>query len=250
MQLDGTVAIVTGASRGIGHATAIELARRGATVVGVARDTAALANLDRVTGGSHVVADVRDPRHAKVAVDAALDRHGRLDVVVANAGVGYAGPFVDMPSHRVRELVDVNVAAPILLVRAALPHLLASGGGAVVLVASIAGDVLVPGETVYSATKAALAAFGEALGEELRGSGVAVSTLTLAVVDTAFFDRRGLPYGRRHPRPLPPDRIATTIANVVMTGTSRRRQPRWLVLPAVLHRLAPGAYRALARRFA
>jgi uncharacterized protein len=250
MQLTGAVAIVTGASRGIGRATAVELASRGATVVGVARDGAALTELDRETGGSHVVADVRDPRHASSVVDTAIRRHSRLDVVVANAGVGHAGSFASMPPERVRELLDVNLAAPILLARAALPHLVERRTGSVVVVSSIAGAVLVPGETLYSTTKAALSAFAEALREETRGSGVTVSTVAPGAVDTGFFERRGAPYGRSFPRPLPPDRVAAAIADVVATGTPSRTEPRWLVLPAMLHRLAPGAYRALARRFA
>jgi short-subunit dehydrogenase len=250
MHVDGAVAIVTGASSGIGRATAIELARRGAVVVGVARDAAALADVDRATGGSHVVADVRDPCHATGVVDTTLARHGRVDVVVANAGVGHAGAFADMAPDRVRELVDVNVLAPILLVRAALPHLLARRSGAVVLVSSIAGEVIVPGETVYSATKAASGAFAEALHEELRGSGVTVSAVSPGAVDTSFFDRRGMPYERTFPRPVPPQRVAVAIADAVTTGASRRLEPRWLRLPAALHRMAPTAYRALARRLA
>jgi uncharacterized protein len=248
--LDGAVAIVTGASSGIGRATALELARRGVTVVGVAREAAALEELDRATGGSHVVADVREPAHAADIVDATVASLGHVDIVIANAGVGHAGAFAHMPADRIRELVDVNVTAPLLLVRAALPHLLARGRGAIVAVTSIAGDVIVPGETVYSATKAAIAAFTEGLREEIRGSGVTVSAVAPGAVDTSFFVRRGMPYGRAFPRPLPADRIAAAIVDVVVTGEPRRLEPGWLRLPAALHRVAPTAYRALARRLA
>jgi len=249
MDIAGSVAVVTGASRGIGRATALALAARGATVVAVARDEAALAALSRETRGTHVVADVRDPAHAERVVQQALTEHGRLDVVVANAGIGYAGPFAAMPPETVNALVDVNVTAPMLLTRAALPHLVERGRGAVVLVTSIAGAVLVPGETVYSTTKAAMEAFAETLREELRGSGVSVSTVLPGAVDTEFFDRRGEPYARGFPRPIAPQRVADAIVDAVVSGRSRRVEPRWLAVASTLRRLAPGAYRALARRF-
>jgi short-subunit dehydrogenase len=249
MDIAGSVAVVTGASRGIGRATALALAARGATVVAVARDETALAALSRETRGSHVAADVRDPGHADRVVQHALAEHGRLDVVVANAGIGHAGPFAAMPPDAVRRLVEVNVTAPMLLTRAALPHLLERRQGVVVLVTSIAGAVLVPGETVYSTTKAAVEAFAETVREEVRGSGVTVSTVLPGAVDTEFFDRRGEPYTRRFPRPIPAQRVADAIVDAVASGRSRRVEPRWLAAAATLHRLAPGAYRALARRF-
>jgi short-subunit dehydrogenase len=199
---------------------------------------------------SHVIADVRDHRHAEAVVADTLARHGRVDVVVANAGVGYSGRFTSMAPRRITELVEVNLIAPVQLARAALPHLLEQGSGAIVLVSSIAGAVLVPGETVYSVTKAGLEAFAEMLREETRGSGVTVSTVVPAVVDTDFFLRRGEPYGRTFPRPVPPERVAAAVVEAVMTGARRRVEPRWLTVAALLHRVAPVTYRALTRRFA
>ena len=250
LRLAGAVAVVTGASRGVGRATAVALSRRGATVVGVARDDDALAALDLVTGGSHVTADVRDPCHAERVVEETLRRHGRIDVVVANAGVGHVGAFAEMPVERIRELVDVNLTAPMLLTRAALPRMVSQRRGAVVLVTSIAGAVLVPGESVYSVTKAALEAFAETLREETRGTGVTVSSVLPGAVDTEFFERRGAAYGRSFPRPVSPDRVAEAVVSLLVTGDRRRVEPRWLSFPALLHRLAPATYRALARRLA
>lgn len=249
MQLQGAVAVVTGASRGIGRATALALAGRGATVVGVARDEPALAALAGETGGSFVVADVADPAHAEAVVTHALHRHGRIDAVVCNAGVGFAGEFAAMPVARIGELLDVNVRAPVLLARAALPHLLPRRTGALVFVTSIAGAVPVPRETVYSMTKAAVEAFAEPLREELRGSGVTVSTVLPGVVDTAFFDRRGEPYTRRVPRPVSPERVAAVVVRAVTDGTPRAVTPRWLAGAARLRGAVPGVYRVLARRF-
>jgi uncharacterized protein len=121
--------------------------------------------------------------------------------------------------------------------------------GAIVFLSSIAGAVGVPGESVYSATKAAVEAFAPLLGEELREARVRVSTVLPGVVDTGFFATRGLPYDRRVPRPVPAERIAATVLDVLRTGRGRTIRPRWLVVPARLAAAAPVTYRALARRF-
>lgn len=249
MNLAGAVAVVTGGSRGIGRATAIALAARGAVVVVVGRDESALRDVARETGGGYEVADVADQEHAARVVRRTVAEYGRLDVVVANAGVGFAGDFAAMPERRIDELVDVNVKAPVLLARAALPGMIERGGGSLVFVTSIAGAVLVPGEAVYSMTKAAIEAFVEPLREELRGTGVAVSTVVPGVVATGFFEARGRAYDRRFPRPLPPGRIADAVVVAITTGRRRVVTPRWLVVPATFRALLPVAYRAAARRF-
>jgi short-subunit dehydrogenase len=249
MQLAGAVAIVTGASSGIGRATVAELRRRGAEVVAVARTETALAAVADETGATPVVADVRDPEHAHHVVRATTERHGRVDLVIANAGIGHAGAFVDMPPERIDELIAVNVRGPMLLARAAAPAMAAGGGGALVLVSSIAGALHVPRETVYSATKAALEGFAEPLREELRAVDVSVMTVLPGVVTTPFFDRRGTPYERGFPRPIPAERVATALVRGVERGATRVIVPRWMALPVWLRGAAPGVYRTLARRF-
>jgi NAD(P)-dependent dehydrogenase (short-subunit alcohol dehydrogenase family) len=238
----GRVVLVTGASRGIGAATCAALTRRGAVVVAAGRDQRALAE---VAAASTVVADAADPAAAPALVAAAVDRHGRLDAVVANAGLGWAGEFAGMDPARITELVDVNLRAPILLARAALPVL--RRPGALVFVTSIAGLVGVPGETVYSVTKAGLETFADLLREEV--DGVTVSTVAPGVVATGFFAARGVPYDRSFPRPIPPDRVAAAVVEALTTGRPRRIEPRWLAVPARLSAAAPRTYRALARRF-
>lgn len=252
MELRDAVVLVTGASRGIGAAVADELARRGSVVVATGRDEASLASVAARTRGSWVSADLREPDAPQRIVEAALSMHGRLDAVVANAGIGWYGPFSTMPPDRVAELVDVDVRAPLLLVRAALPALLArrssESGSGIVLVSSIAGAVGVPGEAVYSAGKAAVEAFAAVLREELRPSGIGVSTVLPGVVDTEFFTTRGAAYDRRFPRPVPAARVAHVVVDALASGTPRRVEPRWLALPAWLSAAVPGPYRALARR--
>jgi len=249
MDLRDAVVLVSGASRGIGAAIADELARRGATVVATGRDEAALTAVAERTRGSWVGADLREPDGAQRVVEAALTAHGRLDGLVANAGVGWYGPFTTMPPERVVELVDVDVRAPLLLVRAALPALLARPASGIVLVSSIAGAVGVPNEAVYSSTKAATEAFAAVLREELRPTSVAVSTVLPGVVDTAFFATRGAAYDRRFPRPVPAPRVARVVVDALASGTPRRIEPRWLGIPAWLAAAVPTPYRALARRF-
>lgn len=248
MHLPGSVVVVTGATRGIGRATALELGRRGSVVVAAGRDEAEGRAVARGTGGSWVRADLRDPGSAEEIVGRTLERHGRLDAVVANAGVGYAGDLGDMAPEKIRELVELNLLAPLLLARAAVGPMRERGAGSLLFVTSIAGALGVPGESVYSATKAGIETFAAVLREEVRADGLVVTTVLPGVVDTAFFTTRGQPYDRRFPRPMPVARAARHV--VAALERDRRRQvfPRWLALPARIHAVAPATYRALERR--
>jgi short-subunit dehydrogenase len=238
VRIAGAVVLLTGASRGIGAATARALTDAGATVIGVGRST-----------GATIVADLRDPDSAQHLVDSTLSRHGRIDAVIANAGVGHAGPVHDMDPARITELVEINLLAPLWLTRAALPPMRAAGAGNLLYVTSIAGAVGVPGESVYSATKAALEAFADTLRAEIRGSGISVGTVLPGVVNTEFFAARGRPYDRRFPRAMPPERVAATIVAALAEDRQRTFVPRWLALPAALRAGIPRVYRALERRF-
>jgi short-subunit dehydrogenase len=249
VELAGRVAVVTGAAHGIGRASALALAARGMTVVVAGLDEAALVALAGEIGGSWLALDVRDPAHADDLVKHTLDRHGRLDVVVANAGIGHAGEVAAMTSERICDLVDVNLRAPVLLARAALAPMQAQRAGALVFISSIAAGVLVPRESVYSATKAAVEAFAEPLREELRGTGVTVSTVAPGVVATRFFDGRGEPYDRRFPRPVAPEVIADAVVRAIERGTRHQVVPRWLGVAPRVRAIAPSLYRTLARRF-
>jgi short-subunit dehydrogenase len=249
VQLAGKVAVVTGASHGIGRATAHAFAERGATVVVAGLDDDVLAQLAAELGGSWLGVDVRDPMHADQLVKHTLDRHGRLDVVVANAGIGHAGAVAAMTPERICDLVDINLRAPMLLARASLEPMLEQRSGALVFISSIAGGVLVPRESVYSATKAAVEAFAEPLREELRGAGVTVSTVAPGVVATQFFDGRGEPYQRRFPRPVRPEVVAAAVVRAVEQDRRHQVVPRWLAIAPRVRGMAPTLYRALARRF-
>jgi len=249
MRIDGAVAIVTGASGGIGRAIAQALAERHAQVIVLDVQADKLQKCAADLGADAFPADVRDPGHAEAVVRHALDRYGRIDIVVANAGIGHAGRVDAMNPERIRDLVAVNVTGPMLLARAALPSMLAARRGSLVFISSIAGSLLVKDEAVYSATKAAVDGFAEPLRDELHGSGVNVSTVVPAVVRTSFFDSRGEPYGRRFPRMIPPERIADGVVEVITRGKKRRVVPRWFLIPMRVRAMVPGLYREVSRRF-
>lgn len=236
MRLEGATALVTGASSGIGRATAAALATRGARVVALGRDAARLEGV----GERQVVWDLAEP-------GAVAEEIGPVDVLVNNAGAGWAGPFAETPD--VERLVAVNLVAPILLTRALLPGMLERGRGHIVNVASIAGFVAPRDEAVYAATKAGLVAFSESLRYELRGSGVGVTLVAPGVVATPFFERRGRPYDRRWPQPISAERVAEAIARAIEDEKDEVFVPRWMSAVARLRGAAPGLFRALSGRF-
>jgi short-subunit dehydrogenase len=243
------VALVTGASSGIGRASAVALARAGARVLAHGRAGDRLAALAAEIDAVPLPADLSDPSAVRGLARAALDTAGRVDVLVNNAGIGWAGPFTGMGDEDVPRLVAVNLVAPIELTRALLPAMLARREGHLMFVGSIAGRMGVAEEAVYAATKAGLDTFAESLRFEVHGTGVAVGVLIPGVVDTAFFERRGQPYERRRPRPLPAGTVADALVRSVRAGTADRYAPRWLRLPVAVRGAAPGAYRRLATRF-
>ena len=184
----GKVAIVTGASSGIGLAVARVLVRRGARVALVARTADTLETVARELGVDRAASfplDVAD-RASVVALPArVVARFGRLDLVVNNAGVNHRGAVRGRTERELAAIVDTNLVAPILLTQSALAHL--PPGGAIVNVASLAGKVPVPDEATYSASKAGLRAFTRALSFELRERGIHVASVCPGPVDTGFF---------------------------------------------------------------
>ncbi|MFJ3806291.1 SDR family NAD(P)-dependent oxidoreductase [Streptomyces sp. NPDC090073] len=246
----GGTALVTGASSGIGAAVVRRLAAEGGwRMVLNGRDVTRLEQVAALAGAVALPADLTRPGADRRLTELALDHLGELDLLVAGAGVGWAGDFTAMPAARIDEVVGVDLLATLHLVRSVLPHMVAAGSGRVVLVGSLAGSVGVRGEAVYSAAKAALAAFADALRYELRGTGVRVSHVVPGVVDTPFFDRRGTPYTRPWPRPVPPARVADAVWTAVRHDKDEVYVPGWLRVPALVRGAAPGLYRRLAARF-
>jgi NADP-dependent 3-hydroxy acid dehydrogenase YdfG len=185
--VEGRVALVTGASSGIGSATAHALAAAGARLALGSRRGGDLG----IEGALGQVCDVRDPGQVGALTAAAVDRFGALDIVVANAGVGAYGDFLSLDPEHLEEMIDTNVKGLLYTVRATLPHLLKSEGADLVVVASIAGQRGPEGEAVYAASKFAQVGFMRSLDHELYRQGVRCSTIAPGGVHTEFAMGRG-----------------------------------------------------------
>lgn len=245
MEVRGRTCLVTGATGGIGHVVAERLAARGAGVVLTARDGDALAALAASTGGRAVPADLTQPDE----IASLVERVGPVDVLVHAAGEGHLGVCAKLAPARLEHLVALNVTAPIELTDALLPGMLERGRGHIVFVGSIAGRVGRGREAAYAATKGAVSVFADSLRAELRGTGVEVLLVTPGAVATGFFERRGTPYDRRWPRPVPAERVAAALVAGIESGRAEITVPRWLGLPVLLRGVAPGLFRELAARF-
>jgi 3-oxoacyl-[acyl-carrier protein] reductase len=185
--LEGKVALVTGASRGIGAAVAQMLADRGVKLGLASRSGDDLG----IAGAVARATDVRNRAQLVALADETVARHGGLDIVVANAGVGAYGPFVDLTEELADEMMDVNARGVINTAAATVPHLVARGGGDFVSVASEAGRRGLPFEAVYCASKFAQVGFTRALDHELRPQGVRCTNVCPGGVATDFAMEEG-----------------------------------------------------------
>jgi len=220
MTLEGKVALITGASRGIGAAVARKLDGLGVKLALASRSGDDLG-LDAVAQPC----DVRDPAQLESIVGAAVSRFGRLDILVTNAGVGAYGPFLDLSPEHLEEMIDVNLKGTLYAVRAALPHLIESGRADIVTLASEAGRRGLPFEAVYCASKFGQVGFTRALDHELREHGVRCTNVCPGGVATDFAldDGRG-----RSPEVLPGMMTADDVAEVVLFVLTRPRNHRIL----------------------
>ena len=221
MRLDGKVAFVTGASRGIGAAVARSLSNEGAAV-GLASRSGDGLGLPNALG---LRCDVRDHAQVEDAVAQTVERFGRLDVCVANAGVGSYHTLVDTPFEHLEEMIDLNLKGTIYAARAAIPHLIASGEGDLVTVASEAGRRGLPGEAVYCASKFGQVGLTRALDHELREHGVRCTNVCPGGVATDFALEEG--YGRT-PDVLAGMMAAEDVAEIVLFCITRPRGHRIL----------------------
>jgi NADP-dependent 3-hydroxy acid dehydrogenase YdfG len=187
ISLEGKIALVTGASRGIGAAVAHSLASHGIHLGLASRSGDDLG----IEGAVAAPCDVRRPGDLESLAASTADRFGGIDILVANAGVGAYGPFLDLPPDQLEEMIDVNVKGTLYAVRAALPYLLKSDAADIVTLASEAGRRGLPFEAVYCASKFAQVGFTRAMDHELREKGVRCTNVCPGGVATDFAMGRG-----------------------------------------------------------
>ena len=234
MDLDpGIRVVVTGASRGIGAAIADAFTARGCEV-------------GRLSRSGELRADVADPE----SIARALGEFGDIDVLVCNAGIAHYLPVAEMPLDTVEELTGVNWLGTVYSVKAALAGMLARRRGHIVIVSSGAGLRSFPGAAVYGATKAAQRGFGEALGHELKGTGVSVTMVYPGQIRSALHDheKERMPAWYRLERSVDAAPLAEAVVKAVETGAREVFYPHNVRLLRVFHGLHPALADAMLRR--
>lgn len=186
----GKTVIITGASAGVGAATAKTFANFGANLVLVARGQAGLDNiakeLENITSVFTVAMDINDAKANEALLLKAYETFGSVDVLINNAGFHQRGDVELNQADRLAQMVDVNLRAPIQLSTLALPYMREAKGGAIVNVGSLAGRTPLQGAATYAATKAGLRAFTYSLSDELKGSGINIGIVSPGPIDTGF----------------------------------------------------------------
>jgi uncharacterized protein len=250
MELRGRVVVVTGASAGIGHATAVAFAKRGAKVVLAARRLDRLEELatriERAGGRALAMkVDVTDHEQLERLPGIVKEAYGPTDVLVNNAGVPGGGRFDDLTYEQIERIVRVNLLAVIEGTRAFLPGMRRRGRGHIVNVASLAGRFAAPSASVYSASKHGVVAFSESLHYEVEPDGVLVTSVNPGFVATEGFPQTDLD----HRLVMDADRVAEAIVRIVRRGIAPEYSiPRWAASLQAFRVLTPPLYRWGMRR--
>lgn len=258
---EGQVVFITGASSGIGYATALEFAHRGYMVAGTARRADRLETLRQQIAAMEegegrflpVACDVRDREAMRAAVASVVDRWGRLDVLVANAGVGHRGSLVDSDWDDLETLMRTNMDGVLHSIRASVPAMRHSGGGHIIIISSIVYNMTSPYAALYAASKAFVSSIAHSLRLELKSDNIKVTDILVGRTRSEFNEKRlgkagrsggGIPI-------MPPETVASSIADLV--GKNRRTVTlRWLdrlivlgnaIAPDVIGRLAMRQYK-------
>lgn len=239
--------LVTGASAGVGEACARAFADAGARVIVAARGADRLAQVAEDIGATPIAADVSTAAGCKNLIANASNVHGGLDILVNNAGCHHRGPVAERSADELGEMVDTNLRAPLMLSRLALDTLRRGDGGAIVNVASIAGQMPLAGSAAYSATKFGLRAFTYALAEELADSNVSVSVVSPGPIATDFIlgDIDSVSDITFSQAMSTPEQIADLILACAADGRVERSRPAMSRLMATAGYLVPALPRAL-----
>jgi NADP-dependent 3-hydroxy acid dehydrogenase YdfG len=230
--LDGRVTLVTGASRGTGAAISRAFAAGGAKIGMLSRSGDDLGLGDNVIG---LRCDVADRGQVFDAVSAVVERFGSLDCVIANAGVGMYGNFLELAPEHVEAMIDVNLKGTIYTAAATLPHLIEAGGGDFVSLASVAGLRAFPGETIYNASKFGQVGFTRSLDHELREHGVRATNVCPGGIATDFAMGTGREEGSTEGMMSAED-VADTVVYCVT------RPPSWRVLTMSYRPMIEGSW--------
>ncbi|MFI2857890.1 SDR family NAD(P)-dependent oxidoreductase [Paenibacillus sp. JSM ZJ436] len=189
--LENKVVVITGASSGIGALTAKKLSQQGAYVILTGRSEARLKEAVSGMPGKYetIQLDIGNAEEVKAVVHDIEARHGVIDVLVNNAGYGVFENFLDAPPERFQDMMDVNYMGIVRTTQAVLPVMLKQGFGQIVNIASIAGKMGIAKSTAYAASKHAVLGLTNSLRQELRGTGITVSSVNPGPIDTPFFDQ-------------------------------------------------------------
>lgn len=243
--------IITGASAGIGAAAARRFAAAGARLVLAARHAGRLAeftaSLPASTESLAVPMDVSDDAACRELFERAESEFGAVHYLVNNAGLHARGSVEEKTPDELAAMIDINLRAPVVLSRLAIPYIRAAGGGAIVNVASLAGCTPVPGSATYAATKAGLRSFSQGLAEELGGSGIHVGVVSPGPVDTGFImDELDEVTDLSLSQPMStPEEVAEAIMRVAAGGCVEEKLPRLSGITADIVYLFPGLRRAM-----
>jgi NAD(P)-dependent dehydrogenase (short-subunit alcohol dehydrogenase family) len=220
--LKGKVAVVTGASSGIGEAAVLELASRGASVVAAARSVEKLEDLARRAAASGVLvveADVADRGSVEAMVEKTVEKFGRIDVLVNNAGLGLSGRISELRPEDLRYVFEVNTIGPMNCVQAALPRM--GDGGRIINVSSVVGLRAIPKVGGYCSTKFALNALSDSLRVEVADRGISVTSVYPGTTRTSFRDNSRRTKDEKRgwrPKGVTPERVAKRIAAAAEGG--------------------------------
>lgn len=242
MRVAGSVAVVTGASSGIGEATAEALARKGAKVVVVARRRDRLELLVerlRVHGsnGLAVAADLKDHDTPAEVVRRTKQAFGDIDILVNNAGIALHKNSADCTVEEIEEVVDVNFLSAVRMTMAVLPSMLERRRGSVVSITSVAGYLPNPGEAAYSAVKSALGMWTDGLSVDLPKSGVHFGVVSPGPIDTEIWQKGAInaPYADPSHKKYPPSVVANAVVKVIEKELSLRTAPRHYGIPGAMY---------------
>ena len=254
MNFTDQVVLITGASDGIGKRLALDLAARGAVIIGCGRSEerlrSVLTELQCISPRSITIkCDVSSREEIRAMVGKVLAAYDAVNILINNAGIGMRKPFVETPLQTIEELMQTNYLGTVYCTRAVLPSMIARGGGHIVNISSVAGHIGTLNMAGYCASKFAINGFSESLYHELKPRGIAVSVVCPGPVKTAF-NRSFAQSSPKSPERMiiSPESVAQTVMTIIENKRFEMITPRSFALICGIKRLMPGLFRAISSR--